>query len=260
MSENANILLCEVSNSGVAVVHLNRPEARNALNLPLRTALADTFRKLQDDPEVRCVVVAGKGPCFAAGADLREAADLGPADIWGMEVLRHWRALAEFTKPLIAAVHGAALGGGCELAMHADIIVAEESAKLGQPEVAVGIMPGGGATQRLMRAVGKFRAMPMMLTGEAITGRRAYEIGLASEVAPEGQALQRAMEIAEQIARRPPIAVRLTKEVALAGADAPLATGLMLERRAFELLFDTQDQKEGMHAFLERRTPTFKGQ
>jgi len=151
------------------------------------------------------------------------------------------------------------LGGGCELAMHADIIVAEDSARFGQPEVAVGIMPGGGATQRLMRAIGKFRAMQMLLTGEAISAQRAYEAGLASELAPDGKALERALQIAECIAKRPAIAVRMTKEVALAGADAPLATGLMLERRAFETLFDTQDQKEGMHAFLERRAANFKG-
>ncbi len=260
MPGHEDILICDVADTGVAVVHLNRPEARNALNLPLRTVMADTFRKLQDDPAVRCVVIAGKGPCFAAGADLREAVEQGPREIWAMEVLRHWRALAEFPKPLIAAVHGAALGGGCELAMHADIIIVEEGARLGQPEVAVGIMPGGGATQRLMRAVGKFRAMPMMLTGDLITGKQAFEMGLASEVVADGTALEHAVAMAERIARRPPIAVRLTKEVALAGADAPLATGLMLERRAFELLFDTQDQKEGMHAFLERRTPVFKGQ
>lgn len=259
MTDSTDLLLCDVSTEGIALIRLNRPQARNALNMPLRKAMAAKFQELQNDPAVRCVVIAGNGPCFAAGADLREMADLGPAQVWSMDVLSYWRVISEFNKPLIAAVHGAALGGGCELAMHADIIVADESTKFGQPEVAVGIMPGGGATQRLMRAVGKFQAMPMLLTGEAVSAARAHAMGLVSEVVPDGQAVERASEIARLIAKRPPIAVRLTKEVALAGADAPLATGLMLERRAFETLFDTNDQKEGMHAFLERRSATFNG-
>lgn len=259
MSDSMDLLLCDVMANGVAVLRLNRPHARNALSLPLRKAMSAAFQALQDDSAVRCVVIAGNGPCFAAGADLREMADLGPSAVWAMDVLRYWRVISEFPKPLIAAVHGVALGGGCELAMHADIIVADENAKFGQPEVAVGIMPGGGATQRLMRAVGKYRAMPMLLTGESVTAVQAHAMGLVSEVVADGQAVARSIEIAELIARRPPIAVRLTKEVAVAGADAPLSTGLMLERRAFETLFDTDDQKEGMHAFLERRTATFHG-
>jgi len=259
MAGSPEILLRESASEGVAVLRLNRPEARNALSLPLRHALAAAFSELDRDDAVRCVVLAGNGPCFAAGADLREMADLGPAEVQRMNVLETWRAISGSRKPLIAAVHGAALGGGCELAMHADIIVADETASFGQPEVQVGIMPGGGATQRLMRAVGKFRAMPMLLTGLPVDARQALAMGLASEVVPEGQALARACELAAQIARRPPVAIRLIKEVALAGADAPLATGLMLERRAFESLFDTADQKEGMHAFLERRKPTFQG-
>ncbi len=259
MPDSTDLLLCDAISNGVAVLRLNRPHARNALNLPLRKALAAKFQEMQADKAVRCVVIAGNGPCFAAGADLREMADLGPSAAWSMDVLGYWRVISEFHKPLIAAVHGAALGGGCELAMHADIIVADENTKFGQPEVVVGVMPGGGATQRLMRAVGKFHAMPMLLTGESVTAVRAHAMGLVSEVVPDGQAVARAVAIAELIAKRPPIAVRLTKEVALAGADAPLATGLMLERRAFEMLFDTDDQKEGMHAFLERRTPTFHG-
>jgi len=253
------ILLREPTADGVAVLRLNRPDARNALSMPLRQALAGTFGELERDDAVRCAVLAGNGPCFAAGADLKEMADLGPAEVQRADVMEYWRAISAFRKPLIAAVHGPALGGGCELAMHADIIVADETATFGQPEVLVGIMPGGGATQRLMRALGKFRAMPMLLTGQAIDAAQAFAAGLASEVVPAGQALARASEIAAQIARRPPIAIRLIKEVALAGADAPLATGLMLERRAFESLFDTADQKEGMHAFLERRKPSFQG-
>lgn len=257
MSSADDILKCQIYPNGVAVLHLNRPEARNALSMPMRKALAAQFTALRADDSVRCVVIAGNGPHFAAGADLREMQNLEPADVQAMDVLSYWRVIAEFPKPLIAAIHGAALGGGCELAMHADIIVAEETATLGQPEVVVGIMPGGGATQRLMRAVGKFRAMPLLLTGEAISARDAHAMGLVSEVVEPGQAVARASEIAALIATRPSVAVRLTKEVALAGADASLAAGLMMERRAFETLFGTKDQKEGMGAFLERRAPKF---
>lgn len=257
MSTSSDVLLCDIRPDGVAILHLNRPEARNALNMALRQALAARFRELQANDNVRCVVIAGSGPHFAAGADLREMQNCGPADVLAMDVLTLWRFIADFPKPLIAAVHGAALGGGCELAMHADIIVAEETATLGQPEVNVGVMPGGGATQRLMRAVGKFRAMPLLLTGQPVSAHAAHNMGLVSEVVGDGQALARATELATVIASRPATAVRLTKEVALAGADASLAAGLMMERRAFETLFDTKDQKEGMTAFLERRTPRF---
>jgi enoyl-CoA hydratase len=167
--------------------------------------------------------------------------------------------LADCPKPVIAAVNGFALGGGCELAMHADIIIAGEGARFGQPEIRVGIMPGGGGTQRLLRAVGKFKAMKMMLTGEPVSGREAFDMGLASEVIADEQVLPRALELAGKIASMPPLAVRRIKEVVLAGQDASLSAGLMLERRTFDTLFDTEDQKEGMKAFIEKRKPVFKG-
>ena len=170
-----------------------------------------------------------------------------------------WKVIADCPKPIIAAVNGFALGGGCELAMHADIIIAGESAKFGQPEVKVGVMAGGGGTQRLVRAVGKFKAMKMLLTGEPVGAAEAESMGLASEVVPDGQVLERALEVASTIAALPPLAIRHTKEVVLAGADSSLDAGLTLERKAFDILFDTQDQKEGMSAFIEKRTPKFKG-
>jgi len=170
-----------------------------------------------------------------------------------------WSAIADCPVPVVAAVRGFAFGGGCELAMHADIIVAGEGTRLGQPEITVGIMPGGGGTQRLMRAVGKFRAMKMLLTGEPVTGREAFEMGLASEVVSDDEVLPRALAIAARIAAMPPLAARRIKEVALAGADASLQAGLMLERRAFDTLFDTGDKQEGMTAFIEKRKPTFRG-
>jgi len=174
-------------------------------------------------------------------------------------VRRLWKAIADCPKPVIAAVNGFALGGGCELAMHADIIVAGEGARFGQPELGVGVIPGGGGTQRLVRAVGKFRAMKMLLTGEMVDARQALEMGLVSEVVPDADVLDRALALARRIAELPPIAVMLCKEVVLTGQDCPLDAALSLERKAFELLFATEDQKEGMRAFAEKRKPNFQG-
>ncbi len=260
MSDTPVLVLTDFPADGVARLRLNRPEARNALNTPMRAALADTFRAVDEDERIRCLILSGDAKHFAAGADLKEIVDLGPAGVWLLGVQRFWKVIAGFSKPLIAAVAGPALGGGCELALHADIIVAARSARFGQPEVRVGVMPGGGATQRLMRTLGKYRAMKMMLTGDPITGEEAFAMGLASEVVADEELDERALALAVKIVAQPPIAVRLLKEVALAGADASLQTGLLLERRSFELLFDTADQKEGMRAFAQRRPPTFKGQ
>lgn len=252
-------LLTDRPAEGVVRLRLNRPEARNALNTPLREAMAQAFTALERDATARCVVLCGAPGWFAAGADLKEIQALGSADVLRLDVLRMWKPIAEFSKPLIAAVAGPALGGGCELAQHADIILAARSARFGQPEVNLGIMPGGGATQRLVRAVGKYRAMRLLLTGDAVGAEEALAMGLVSEVVDDDLLEARALELAVHIASRPPVALRLIKEVVLAGADASLAAGLMLERRAFELLFDTDDQAEGIQAFLQRRPPRFSG-
>ena len=259
LARNAATLLLDRPLPGVARLTLNRPEARNALNTALRRELAQSFIALEGDDTVRCIVLRGSDTCFAAGADLKEFATLGPAEVLALGVLRYWKAISDCSKPLIAAVAGPALGGGCELALHADIILAGRSARFGQPEVSVGIMPGGGATQRLMKAVGKYRAMKIMLTGEPVGAEEALAMGLVSELVADDALQARALELAALIAARPPIALRLLKEAALAGADAPLATGLLLERRSFELLFGTADQREGMQAFAERRAPNFVG-
>lgn len=252
-------VLLEKPSDGVVLLRLNRPEALNALNMDLRGALTAAFADLSEREDVRCIVLTGNEKAFMAGADIKEMSDKGTADVTRMDVLGMWTVLARCPKPVIAAVNGFALGGGCELAMHADIIVAGENARFGQPEIRVGIMAGGGGTQRLPRAVGKFRAMKMLLTGEPVTGREAYEMGLASEVVEDEQVLRRSLELAGTIAAMPPLAVRRTKEAVLAGSDGPLATGLMLERRMFDTLFDTEDQAEGMRAFIEKRKPDFKG-
>lgn len=260
MDFNEPLLQIDRPAAGVTRVQLNRPEARNALFTPLRQALARTFSALTDDDETRCIVITGGDKFFAAGADLKEIATLGPTDVRRLKVLRYWKAIADCPKPIVAAVAGPALGGGCELALHADVILAARGARFGLPEVNVGIMPGGGATQRLVRAIGHYRAMRLMLTGEPVTADEACRLGFVSEVVDDEQLAARALEVAGTIASRPPLALQLLKEAVLAGGDASLATGLALERRSFELLFDTQDQKEGMRAFVERRTPTFTGQ
>lgn len=252
-------VLYERPAEGVALLRLNRPQARNALNNATRVALAEYFRGFSEDSATRCVVVTGDDKAFAAGADLKEVAALGAREMMQTGIRRLWKAIADCPKPIIAAVNGFALGGGCELAMHADIIVAGKGSKFGQPELGVGVIPGGGGTQRLVRAVGKFRAMKMLLTGEIVDGRQALEMGLASEVVPDAEVLGRALSLAKRIADLPPIAVELCKEVVLTGQDCPLDAALNLERKAFDLLFDTSDQKEGMRAFAEKRKPHFTG-
>ncbi len=252
-------VLLERPAEGIAVIRLNRPEVRNALNAAVREMLADHFRDLGMDEVTRCIIVTGGDKVFAGGADIRDMVERSPIEMMTRRSERLWEPIASCPKPVIAAVNGWAVGGGCELAMHADIIVAGEGARFGQPEVRIGIMPGAGGTQRLTRAAGKFRAMKMLLTGEPVTAREALEMGLASEVVPDAETFDAAMRIATTIAALPPLAVMQIKEAVLAGEDASLSTGLMLERKAFQLLFATGDQKEGMRAFLEKRKPEFRG-
>jgi enoyl-CoA hydratase/carnithine racemase len=244
---------------GIAVVRLDRPEARNALDPATREQLAAHFRDLAADDSVRCAVIAGSDTVFCAGADLKAMASMSAAEMMLHGTHLTWAPIKDFPKPLIAAVNGWALGGGCELALHADIIVAGEGARFGQPEIRVGIMPGAGGTQRLVRAVGKYKAMTMLLTGEPVGAREAEAMGLVSEVVPDGEVIERALALARTIAALPPIAVRKIKDVVAHGADLPLEAALALERQAFQLLFGTEDQAEGMAAFLEKRPPAFRG-
>jgi enoyl-CoA hydratase len=255
----ADILLSETAAPGVALLRINRPEAKNALNRDLRAKLAERFQALGADPEIRAIVLTGNEEAFAAGADIRDVAEADAIDMMTRPTEHHWRAIQTCPKPIIAAVRGFALGGGCELAMHCDIIVAGENASFGQPEVKIGIIPGAGGTQRLTRAVGKFKAMKMVLLGDPVTAREAESMGLVSELVPDDEVLDRAIALAKKISYLPPLAVRQIKEVLLAGQDASLDTALMLERKSFQLLFASEDQKEGMRAFLEKRRPSYKG-
>ena len=245
---------------GTATVRIDRPKARNALNIATRKALADVCREIAEDDGLRAVVLTGGPDMFVAGADLTEFAEAGAIDILKRRAERWWQAVADVPQPMIAAVNGFALGGGLELAMCCDIIIAGRSAKLGQPEVRVGIMPGAGGTQRLTRAVGKFQAMRLVLTGEAVGAEEALAIGLVSKVVDDAAVYETARDMARTIAALPPIAVQQAKEAVILGADAALATALALERKALQLTFATGDKTEGMRAFLEKRKPQFKGE
>ncbi len=252
-------VLLEKPFDSVALLRINRPEAKNALNGEVRRQLAEHMTALGTDPSIRAIVMTGNQEAFAAGADIKDMAEVGAIELMQRNNHLLWRAIGNCPKPVIAAVNGYAWGGGCELVMHADIIVAGETASFSQPEVKVGIMPGAGGTQRLTRAVGKFKAMLMVMTGQAISGTEAGQMGLASLVVPDAEVLDKALEIAKTISRMPPVAIAQIKEVLLAGQDASLDTALMLERKAFQLLFASADQKEGMKAFIEKRKPTYQG-
>ncbi len=244
---------------GVALLTINRPEALNALSMSIRATLADIVTRLDADPDIRAIVITGDEKAFAAGADLAELKTRTVHDTTFRSSRVAWEAMEACRIPVIAAVNGFALGGGCELALHCDIIIAGEGAKFGLPEVKVGIMPGAGGTQRLLRAAGKFVAMRYLLTGDFIPAQAAREMGLASEVVPDGEVLPHALKIATKIAALPPLSVDAIKEVVDLGADASLDTALVLERKAFQLLFATEDRNEGISAFLEKRKPAFKG-
>ena len=261
MSESDGVdVRMEEARPGVFVLTIDRPERRNALNLAIKNRIADLVDELDDEPAARVIVLTGGSEVFAAGTDLAEMAALTPTEHTIQVTDRMFTAIRRCETPLIAAVEGYALGGGCELAMSCDLVIAGRSSRLGQPEIRVGVMPGAGGTQRLVRTLGKYRALRLLLTGEHMTAEEAYTSGLVSEVTADGAALTRALQLAESIAATmPQLAVRAILEVVEAGADAPLDTALLLERKAFQLLFDSYDQTEGMRAFLEKRPPEFLG-
>ncbi len=252
-------ILREDQGEGVVLLRLNRPDVLNALSVSVRTRLADLLTACEQEDAVRAIVITGDDKAFAAGGDLAELKTRTLADTQAPESVAAWVALEAFSKPIIAAVNGFALGGGCELAMHCDIVIAGESAQFGQPEVRIGIMPGAGGTQRFLRAAGKAQAMRYLLTGDLISAPTALSMGLISEVVPDADVLSHALKIATKLARLPPLAVRAIKEAVILGADASLKTALSMERKAFQLLFISEDRDEGIDSFLEKRRPVFKG-
>ncbi len=242
-----------------ALVRLNRPKQLNALNGAVMDALCNALEELDRDDEVRAIVVTGSERAFAAGADIGEMANATPIEMLITNRIGQWDRIRKITKPVIAAVNGWALGGGCELAMTLDLIVAGEGAKFGQPEIGIGVIPGAGGTQRLTRAIGKSKAMEMILTGEPINARDAERTGLVARVTQDELVVEDALTLAATIARKSPIALRLAKEAVNAAYEMSLTDALAHERRLFYLLFASEDQKEGMAAFLEKRSPDFKG-
>ncbi len=252
--------LVESSRDGhVVLLRINRPEARNALSPEVMELLADELERLDPDPEVRCFVIAGSDKVFAAGADIKAMSERSFAEALRHPAASFWRRLAAIKTPMVAAVSGYALGGGCELALACDMIVAAENATFGQPEITLGIIPGGGGTQRLARVLGKQRAMEYVLTGKRFDAETARAMGLVNAVAKKGKWLEEAMALAQTVAERPPIAARLAKQAVIAAEETALSAGLENERRLYELAMATEDRVEGMEAFLEKRQPKFEG-
>jgi enoyl-CoA hydratase len=245
--------------AAVATVRLNRPDVLNALNMKLMEELVDALEALDKDPAIRAIVLTGNEKAFAAGADIGEMASASSTEMLLRDQFARWDRIRKVRKPIIAAVSGYALGGGCEVAMSCDMIVASETAKFGQPEINIGVIPGAGGTQRLTRAVGKVKAMEMVLTGAMIDAAEALRWGLVNRVVPVERYLQEAKELAAAVASKPPVAVRLAKEAVLKAFDTTIEGGLEFERKNFYLLFATDDQKEGMKAFAEKRKPVWKG-
>jgi enoyl-CoA hydratase len=255
--EYKNILVSK--EDGYAIVQFNRPEVLNAINMQLMVELVDALESLDKEGNVQCLILTGNEKAFAAGADIKEMADASAMEMLIRDQFARWDRIRKIKKPIIAAVSGFALGGGCELAMTCDIIIASETARFGQPEINIGVMPGAGGTQRLTRAIGKAKAMEIVLTGRMFTAKEACEWGLVNKVVPVEYYLQEAKNLAKEIASKPPAAVRLAKEAVLKAFDTTIEGGLEFERKNFYLLFASEDQKEGMKAFVEKRKPEWKG-
>src|ERR1700686_5521609 len=243
----------------IATITLNRPKVLNALSPDLIREVGQALGELDADDSVRAVVLTGGLKVFAAGADIGDMADRTAVEQLRRDQTGRWAPIIAFAKPLVAAVNGYALGGGCELALMCDLIIAGDTARLGQPGGNLGIIPGAGGTQRWPRTVGKYVAMEVMLTGAPVSARRAYELGLVNKVVPADMTIEIAKRTARELADKPPLALRMAKEAVLKAFESPLSEGLAAERKSFYFLFATEDQKEGMHAFLEKRKGVFKG-
>lgn len=258
MSDQLNVLVRQEGKVGIA--QINRPQALNALNSPTMDELVTALQAFDDDDNVGCMVLTGNERAFAAGADIKQMSGATTVTMLKTPFIGYWNRLRSIRKPIIAAVSGWCLGGGCELAMACDMIVASESARFGQPEINIGVMPGAGGTQRLTRAVGKAIAMEMVLNDRRLTAEEALHYGLVNRVVPVERYLDEAIRLAAEIAERAPVAVMLAKEAINQSFETALSDGLFLERRLFAMLFATEDQKEGMTAFIEKRPAEWKGQ
>jgi enoyl-CoA hydratase len=243
----------------IALIELNRPKELNALNLQLMAEVRDALKELDADNEVRVIIITGNEKAFAAGADIKQMAGKTAIDMLNIDQFSTWDQIKKTKKPIIAAVSGFALGGGCELVMNCDMVVASETAKFGQPEIKIGTMPGAGGTQRLTKALGKVKAMELILTGDFMDANEAYDRGFVNKVVPVELYLQEAFKLAGKIAKMSPVAVKLAKESVIRSFETHLDEGLHFERKNFYLTFASEDQKEGMAAFVEKRNPEFKG-
>jgi enoyl-CoA hydratase len=253
-----NVILTEVDGH-VGIVRFNRPKVLNALSLELMSQLVETLGEYDQDPNIRVILISGSEKVWAAGADIKDMAQASVFEMYERDQFSRWERLKRVKKPIVAAVSGYALGGGCELAMHCDVVIASETARFGQPEINIGIIPGAGGTQRLTRAVGKAVAMDVVLSGRFLTAEEALSAGLVSRVVPKEHFFTEALRVAKTMAEKPPLALRLGKEAVLKAHESFLSEGLEFERKLFYMLFATEDQKEGMRAFLEKRKPSFKG-
>lgn len=243
----------------IAVVQINRPKQLNALNSNVMQELTRALEELGADAAIRCLIVTGDARAFGAGADIKDMATATPVEMLEKNWIAYWDRIKKISKPVIAAVSGYAFGGGCELAMACDLIVASESAQFAQPEINLGVIPGAGGTQRLTRAIGKSKAMDMVLTGRALSAREAEERGLVARVFPTESYLDEAKNLAREIASKAPVAVRLAKESVNKAFESSLTDGLDFERKMFYFLFGTEDGREGLQAFVEKRKPEWKG-
>ncbi len=245
--------------SGIALIQLNRPKELNALNRELMQEVRDTLQQLDKDEIVRVIIITGNEQAFAAGADIKQMADQSAIDMLMIDQFSTWDQIRKTKKPIIAAVSGFALGGGCEFVMTCDMVIASETAKFGQPEIKIGTMPGAGGTQRLTKAIGKAKAMELILTGRFLSAQEAHFYGLVNKVVPVEMYLFEAVQLAKEIAQMSPVAVLLAKEAVNRSFETHLDEGLLLERKNFYLTFASEDQKEGMKAFIEKRKPVYKG-
>jgi len=250
-------ILTSIPKPGVGVIQLHRPQVLNALSLQTMIEIVEAMEHFDRSEDIRCIVIHGNEKAFAAGADITEMSNAGSIQMLERDQFARWERIRAIKKPIIGAISGFALGGGCELAMNCDMLIASETAQFGQPEINIGVMPGAGGTQRLTRAIGKVRAMEIALTGRMISAREAWRAGLINKVVPVESYLQEAIALASEIAGKAPIAVKLIKESVLKSFSTTLEGGLEFERKNFYLLFSSEDQKEGMNAFIEKRKPTW---